>query len=558
MSSAGTTMDQEYVLPEGEVIVTRTDPSSRITYANQAFLDSSGYSLEECMGQPQNIVRHPDMPKEAFADLWRTIRARKPWTGLVKNRRKNGGFYWVRANVTPIIEGGDIVGYMSVRVKPARADVQAAEELYRGIRGRTLRNVGIREGEAVRTDWAARLGRLAQPGLAGVIGGCGVLLAALFAGLMLLAWGRGQAGWAELALGIAGLGMTGLLTAYLARRVVAPLRLAADTATRIVAGEVRLQFPERGLRELHTLFRMLNQTNAKLVGVLMDTRLAIDHVVNGANEIAHGNSDLSERTCAQAASLEETATSMEEMTSVVKSTADSAQRGNDIATESSAAANRGLQAVKEMVDTMNRIAKESDAIADIVGTIEGIAFQTNILALNAAVEAARAGESGRGFAVVANEVGALATRSSDAAKEIKGMIGKSLARIRSGLQLVESAGSTIQGAVASVQQLVVTMGEITAANREQSAGLEQINQAVTHMDIITQQNAALVEQVAATAVTLDQMAARAAQAVSAFKLGGSGAGAAHVAAALRAATPPAARAPAPSSRAPARARDRAA
>ena len=121
MSADGHVTDHEYVMPDGEVIVTRTDPDSRITYANQAFLDSSGYSLEECMGQPQNIVRHPDMPKEAFADLWRTIRARKPWTGLVKNRRKNGGFYWVRANVTPIIEGGAIVGYMSVRVKPSRA-----------------------------------------------------------------------------------------------------------------------------------------------------------------------------------------------------------------------------------------------------------------------------------------------------------------------------------------------------------------------------------------------------------------------------------------------------
>lgn len=139
------------MLPEGEVIVTRTDPDSRSTYANQAFLDSNGHSLEERAGRPQNIMRHPDMPREAFADLRRTIKARRPWAGLVKNRRKNAGCYWVRANVTPIIEGGSSVGHMSVRVKPTRAEVQAAEELYRGICSGQLRNARIHEGAAVHT-----------------------------------------------------------------------------------------------------------------------------------------------------------------------------------------------------------------------------------------------------------------------------------------------------------------------------------------------------------------------------------------------------------------------
>ena len=560
MSADGHVTDHEYVMPDGEVIVTRTDPDSRITYANQAFLDSSGYSLEECMGQPQNIVRHPDMPKEAFADLWRTIRARKPWTGLVKNRRKNGGFYWVRANVTPIIEGGAIVGYMSVRVKPSRAEIQAADELYRGIRSGRLRGVEIREGEVIRMGLLAALARLAQPGLTGAVRAGGGVLAALFLALAALSFGVGRGGndsLLQLALSVAGCVATLVYTTFLSRRLAAPLRAAVDTASQIVAGDVRREFPEQGVRELRALFRVLNQTNAKLVGVLADTQLAISSVVCSAHEIARGNSDLSERTCAQAASLEETATSMEEMTSVVKSTADNAVRGNQLATESSAVANRGLQAVQEMVETMNRIARESDAIATIVGTIDGIAFQTNILALNAAVEAARAGEAGRSFAVVANEVGALAKRSATAAKDIKGLIGESMARIKSGRELVSTAGSTIQGAVASVQQLAVTMSEITAANREQSSGLEQINTAVLHMDTITQQNAALVEEVAATAVMLDAMTARALQAVSAFKLGAGGAAVAAEPVAY-AATPPAARAPAPSSRALARARDRAA
>jgi aerotaxis receptor len=562
MSTGSPLADPEYVLPEDAVIVIRIDPANRITYANQAFLDSSGYTLDECMGQPQSILRHPDMPQQVFADLWCTIQGGKPWTGMVKSRRRNGGFYWVRANVSPIIDAGQITGYMSVWVKPTRTTILAAEQAYRGIRTGQRRNVVIREGAVVRAGWLASLARLMQLGVTAAVRLGGVVLAALFLAIAAAAYGSGQAEHHGLLIGLslAGMAVTALFAGFLALRVAGPLRQATQTARRIVGGDVRRRFTECGAREVRELCRVLNQTNARLVGVLTDTRLAINSVATSAREIARGNDDLSERTSAQAASLEETATSMEEMTSVVKSTAEHSTRANQLALESSAVAGKGLEAMQEVVRTMNGIATDSGAIASIVSAIDTIAFQTNILALNAAVEAARAGEAGRSFAVVASEVGALAKSSATAAREINALIDDSMSRIKSGLGLAETAGATIHKVVTSVQQLAATVADISAANREQSAGLEQINMAVTHMDGMTQQNAALVEQVAATSHQLDEMSTRALQAVSAFRLdgGGSVAQAARAAGGLTPATPPADRSPAPRSRAPAPARDRAA
>jgi aerotaxis receptor len=529
MPADASSIEQEYVLPEGEVLVTRIDPTGRITYANQGFLDSSGYALDECMGQLQSIARHPDMPPEVFADLWRTIKGGKPWTGMVKSRRRNGGFYWVRANVTPIIDAGQIAGHMSVWVKPTRSEILVAEQAYRGMRTGQLRNVTIREGELIRLGLLPGLSRLMQFGLTTAIRMGGAVLMALFL-VIALASAADPAKHHGLLVGLslAGLAVTALFSGFLALRVAGPLREAKQSASHIVGGEVRRQFSERGAREVRQLCRVLNQANAKLVGVLVDTRLAINSVATGAGEIARGNDDLSARTCAQAASLEETATSMEEMTSVVKSTAENSTRANQLAADSSAVAGRGLEAMQEVARTMNGIATDSSAIASIVGTIDSIAFQTNILALNAAVEAARAGEAGRSFAVVAAEVGALAKSSATAAREIKALIYESMSRVKAGLGLADTASATIEQVVASVQQLASTVADMNAANREQSAGLEQINLAITQMDGMTQQNAALVEQVAVTSRQLDEMSMRALQAVSAFRLGGSGSGTASM------------------------------
>jgi len=262
----------------------------------------------------------------------------------------------------------------------------------------------------------------------------------------------------------------------------------------------------------------INSLVETMAGILGQIKVAADTIGEGAREISAGNSDLSQRTEAQAASLEETASSMDEITSTVRHTADNARQANQFAIEASAIASRGGDAVHGVVDTMVRISDSSKKIADIIGVIDGIAFQTNILALNAAVEAARAGEQGRGFAVVASEVRSLAQRSANAAREIKHLIGDSVERVGDGMRLVAGAGRTMDEIVGSVKRVADLIGDISAATLQQSAGIEQINQAIAHMDESTQQNAALVEEASAAARSMEEQAGELMQTVAAFRL----------------------------------------
>jgi methyl-accepting chemotaxis protein len=255
------------------------------------------------------------------------------------------------------------------------------------------------------------------------------------------------------------------------------------------------------------------------VKIVVQVRTGTDTIASASNQIATGNLDLSSRTEQQAASLEETASSMEELTSTVRQNADNARQADKLAQSASDVAGKGGAVVSEVVDTMGSINESSRKIVDIISVIDGIAFQTNILALNAAVEAARAGEQGRGFAVVASEVRSLAQRSAGAAKEIKTLIGDSVEKVDAGSKLVEQAGATMAEIVESIRRVTDIMGEITAATGEQAAGIEQINQAITQMDDVTQQNAALVEEAAAAAKALQDQAGGLSQLVSVFKVG---------------------------------------
>ncbi|MBU0752725.1 MAG: MCP four helix bundle domain-containing protein [Gammaproteobacteria bacterium] len=881
----------EYVLRDDHMIVSKTDLKGQITYINRDFLEVSGFLESELLGQPHNIVRHPDMPSEAFADLWQTLKAGRPWIGMVKNRCKNGDFYWVEAHATPIREAGQVVGYMSVRKKPTRGQVDATEQAYRLFRDKKQGGRRIELGQVVAgAGWGRKLANL---NLKAKLGGVMAVLALLLVGIglqgvlgmkqtsealrdvyeqhtrgladvtqinrnmlrnrilvegMLIdaspenvarsgdemkdnvatitrtadeykarivsaeakqiferfavdraafvkegllatveliksgkiddarknflaktqplnataaahvndlrkfhldgaqnefaeAVSRYEAG-RNLAIGviIAGLLLAAAAALVLIRAITRPLDQAievfnnvgqgiygnfvdttrndeigkvlqaleamqtklgfdvseaqrvsnenlrikialdnvstgvmiangertiiyANTAVkRILKGaeaEIKKQLPnfdadnmvgvnidtfhknpahqakllaeltntytanleignrflrvtaspvinERGER-LGAVAEWLDRTSEvqverEVAGIIaaagrgeFDARLATDdkegffkQLAEGLNqlsgvvssglsdvaqvlqrvaqgdltqtieadyqglfgqlkddtnttierlrevvgrikeasdainvaskEIAAGNQDLSSRTEEQASSLEETAASMEQLNATVKQNAENARQANELTKSSNEVATRGGEMVKRVVDTMGAIQDSSKKIADIIGVIDSIAFQTNILALNAAVEAARAGEQGRGFAVVATEVRNLAQRSATAAKEIKTLIAESVDKVEGGAKLVGQAGSTMDDVVTSFQRVAGLVTEIAGASREQSSGIEQVTQAVGQMDEVTQQNAALVEEAAAAAESLEEQAQGLVQAVDMFKL----------------------------------------
>ena len=503
----------EYPFPDGVTLMSTTDPQGRLTYANSAFVEVSGFTSEELMGKAHNIVRHPDMPPEAFADMWKTIQNGEPWSALVKNRRKDGDHYWVRANAAAQRRNGQLVGYVSVRTKPTSAEVAAAEALYARMREGKTSGRKIYKGVLVRSGllscmsasrclparWQIRVAMVAAFVVA--MGG------ALFAGL----------GATQIAVVAAAL-LTGILVAglLLEVRIARPLAMVAEQAKRVASGQTADAAPMNRVDEIGMLMRSIAQSGLNLNAILYDVSGQVGGIEAASAEISQGNGNLSARTEQAAASLEQTAASMEQMASVVRQNAESAKQARQLATTASEAAEHGGAAVAQVVSTMEAITASSRKIGEIIGVIDGIAFQTNILALNAAVEAARAGEQGRGFAVVAAEVRALAQRSAQAAREIKAMIADSIQTIESGAKLVADAQASMGGIVGEVRRVTEIIAEISTATAEQSTGINQINDAVASMDQTTQQNAALVEQTAAAAAVLSSQAHRLSAAVSAF------------------------------------------
>ncbi|HUG58465.1 MAG TPA: methyl-accepting chemotaxis protein [Candidimonas sp.] len=306
--------------------------------------------------------------------------------------------------------------------------------------------------------------------------------------------------------------------AFLSRMVLRPLRLAGTHFDRIAAGDLTQRIDVTSKNEIGGLYEAMRRMQESLTRTVSVVRQGVDEINLGSREIFMGNTDLSSRTEQQAASLQQTAASMEQLASTVRQNTDNAEQADQLAKGASDVAVRGGQAVSAVVATMDEISTSSAKMAEIVGVIDGIAFQTNILALNAAVEAARVGEQGRGFAVVAGEVRSLAQRSAQAAKEIKEQIEESLVKVKAGAQQASEAGQIMQEVVGSVQGVTTIMGEISSASHEQSDGIEQVNQAVTEMDGVVQQNAALVEQAAAAAGSLQEQASRLTEAVAVFKI----------------------------------------
>jgi aerotaxis receptor len=515
-----TVTHREVDVLDDQAIVSKTDLKGNITYVNPYFTQISGYVEAELLGAPQNILRHPDMPAEAFADLWASIQSGTPWTGIVKNRCKNGDHYWVRANITPIRENGKTTGYMSVRVKAGREQIARAEQAYRDIRAKQGHGIRIKNGQLIRPGVGNLLARLGHVSLAmrvwlatSVVNVLQVIVCA--AALM-----SGGGGHSYAIFGATFVGLINVFLWYTLRvSVLQPLDRALHGARAIAAGDLSGSFETEATDEVGQLLRALQQMNSNLIATIRDVRVNVETMAVATRQIAAGNADLSGRTEAQAASLEETASSVEQFSSTVKQNADNSAQANALAQNASTVAVQGGEIVADVIATMDEINTSSRKIVDIIGLIEGIAFQTNILALNAAVEAARAGEQGRGFAVVAGEVRNLAQRSATAAKDIKNLIDISVGKVGAGMAQVDRAGATMKEVVASVRQVTAIMEEISVASREQSIGVDQVNSAIAHMDQVTQQNAALVEEAAAATASLALEAGGLTQAVSLFQFG---------------------------------------
>ena len=514
-------IDKEFPFPSGETLVSTTDLKGRILYCNPPFISVSGYTKEELLGQPHNLIRHPDMPEEAYRDMWDTIGKGNPWSAPVKNRRKDGSYYWVMANVTPLMDGDRPGGYMSVRTMPTRDQVQAAENLYAKMRaekqaGRLVHV--LQAGTLVTNTLGGRLKRALSIGISGQLMLVAFLIAVLgIAGCIgltkLLAGNTMMLG--EIALAVA----LGLLGGWQLRRMtITPLQDLLKFANRMAAGDLTQKLEVTRNDDIGRLMRALSQLNVNLQSIVRDARTEVEHMRDATAEIAAGNQDLSARTESQASSLEETAASMEEITGTVKLSVDSAQQAAVLAEQTISVAQRSSEAVGQVTDTMHRISESSQRIGEIIQVIDSIAFQTNILALNAAVEAARAGEQGRGFAVVAAEVRALAQRTTGAAKEIKQLIAASSDRVEDGTRLVAEAGRAMDDILMQVRRVNDLIEGINQATSQQTAGIGQVNAAVAQLDQATQQNAALVEESAAAAESLRQQARQLVEAVGAFRL----------------------------------------
>ncbi|HEY9109098.1 MAG TPA: methyl-accepting chemotaxis protein [Roseateles sp.] len=504
---------REFEFPADATLMSTTDTQSHINYANAAFITVSGFDREEIMGQPHNMVRHPDMPTQAFADMWSTLKAGKSWTALVKNRRKNGDHYWVRANATPILRGGQVSGYMSVRTKPSRDEIAGAEALYREFRENRAGNKAFHQGLIVRTGWLRWTSTLQTMPVRWR------LRLALLAAAVLGVAGAAACGVGGVALGAFAAGaavVSGGISAWLESQIARPLAIVERQALSVAAGQPAANVHLNRVDEIGMILRAVNQSGLNLRSLVDDVSEQVGGVSTASGEIAQGNNDLSARTEQAASSLQETASSMEQMTSTVKNNAETAQQASQLAGSAREAAAKGGAVVGQVVDTMQAITTSSKKIADIIGVIDGIAFQTNILALNAAVEAARAGEQGRGFAVVAGEVRSLAQRSAEAAKEIKSLIGDSVEKVENGAKLVDNAGQAMTEIVDQVRRVADLINEISSSTTEQSSGIGQVTIAVSQLDQMTQQNAALVEQSAAAADSLKGQAGRLVEAVAVF------------------------------------------
>ena len=513
---------QEQVLPDGVTLVSTTDAKGRITHCNQDFVFASGFDYAELLNQPHSIVRHPDMPPEAFKDLWSTIGRGRPWSGVVKNRCKNGDHYWVLAHVTPILRRGKPAGYMSVRVKPTREQIAAAEALYAQIvEQRQAPRFHLHAGKVRQHGWRDWLQRRHRLSL-------GQRAALALLPLLLLPWapallvGLLPDGVSLALQALGALFGLGFFMHWFARSVARPLQQADAHATQMAGCRLDGEPDYDSTSPLGHLLRRLALVNLNVRAIVTDVRAeagGMDQAITGLHQ---GSEDLAARTDSQAASLEQTASALEQISGTALQTSATVQALSEQSESASQQAQRGGETVDAVAQAMSSIEDSSRHMADIIQVIEQLAFQTNLLALNAAVEAAHAGEQGRGFAVVAAEVRALAHRSAEAARQIRDLIQASASQVQQGHQAVVQASGTIAMAAQSAHAVRLRLGDIVQATKEQSQGMEQINDAVHLLDQVTQENARLVKDSHEASDALRVRSETLTRAVAIFSMGAEG------------------------------------
>ena len=483
MSSPPYVSQQRFMLDADTTLMSTTDQQSYITHANDAFIHASGYTLGELLDQPHNVVRHPDMPKAAFADMWYTLKQGEPWSGVVKNRRKNGDHYWVRANAIPMVRNGKTIGYMSIRTQATDEEIAAVEPLYKALNeGRC--NKRVHKGLVISKGWWGKLASLSLRWRTRSV--MSLLWLAQMAGL----WLSGAGGMA-LAIGTLAM-LVGCMAVEW--QIVRPAENVARQALSVATGESNSIQPLNRSDELGLTLRAIGQLGLMCRWLINDVSSQVVSVRDGSDRLAQGNEDLNDRTRQTVANVQQTVATMNQMAASVQSNSETAAEVDKLSVAASGAATKGGNAMQTVVKTMDDIADSTQRIGSITSLINDIAFQTNILALNAAVEAARAGEQGKGFAVVAGEVRHLASRSASAANDIRKLIDASASKVQSGSEQVHAAGRTMDDIVEQVKNVTQLIAQISHATSEQATGLSELTRAVAELDSITQKNADLVEE----------------------------------------------------------------
>jgi len=499
----------EYLLNDGSTLMSTTNTQSHITYANSAFIEASGYKEEHLLGEPHNVIRHPDMPAEAFGDMWFTLQQGESWTGLVKNRRHNGDHYWVRANVTPVYQGDRLTGYISVRNIPAREEIAASEALYEKIRNNELKyhrfykGVLVRRGLLSFTSLFKRLSTRKRINM-------GITLTALLSCLLWVLLPQSM-------IQVAGILLLNIgLAIYLHAQITRPVSSIVRQMQHVVSGRKTDYYHFDRVDEIGLMMRLVNQSGLNLNSLVDDVGAQISGIGTISQQVAKEGAELQARSEETADGLQQTAAAVEEIASAVQQTAETAKEAIQMADRTRTSAHSGEEMMKQTIAMMQSVSQDNSQIVDIISVIDRIAFQTNILALNAAVEAARAGEAGRGFAVVAAEVRNLAQHSATAAKEIKTLIERNVSSVNAGVERVAQTETQLTVMIGNVLQMSSLIKEIGHATQEQTQALSLINDSISRIGVMTHNNTGMVENVAHAANHLTQRTTRLQQAIAVF------------------------------------------